>query len=76
MGTWWKDTRPMWCDQIVAALNLFLPNNTYFLISVVPFKACTLGLYAASPVITPLLKAFFEVHCFDSWQVCPVILLE
>jgi hypothetical protein len=52
----------MKCHHIVSGLSLFLHNNTYLLINVVPFKVVSLGLHTASPVIVPPVSALFETQ--------------
>jgi hypothetical protein len=53
----------MLCNQIFSRINLFLPkNNAYILVSDVPFKIASLGMYTVNPAIVPEREAFCEVH--------------
>lgn len=54
----------MQCTRIVSGLNLFLPNNTYLLIYVVPFKVVSLRLCTPCPAIVPPFSALFETESF------------
>jgi len=65
MGTWWKETRPVWCDQIVSELNLFLTNNTYLLIGVIPFQSRYLRTFRIMPSDHTTVQSIFEVHCLS-----------
>jgi len=59
-----------WCDQIVSGLNLFLCNNSiYLLISPVSFKVICETLYG-NPATEPLFEEFCEVHCLKRNIVC------
>jgi len=70
MGTWWKETRPVWCDHIVSELNLFLTNivselnlfltnNMYLLIGVVPFQSRYLGTFRIMPSDHTTVQSIF-----------------
>jgi len=44
----------MLCNHIFSRINLFLPNNNeYILVSDVPFKIASLGIYTLNPAIVP-----------------------
>ena len=66
----------MWCDHMVSGWNLFLIDNSYPLMNVVPFRLVSSEHNRVSIEILPLFKACTEVHCFQFGSCCPQFFLN
>jgi len=59
--------------KLVLQLNLFLHNNTHFVMNVVPFREVFLGLYTTGQVIATL-KRFMKCIIWNSGSLsCDLI---
>lgn len=52
----------LWCNHMSFKLNLFCPNVMYLVFNIFSSKLVFLGSHTASPVIAPLIEAFWEVR--------------